>query len=74
MATTIIVIIMFIFVIEKKYLEDKGVHQQIETSKEEILFLDVESSFPLGIIHKIRVKLQKSLKLYPFSNCPNVNV
>ena len=51
----------------KKYLEDKGVHQQIETSKEEILFLDVESSFPLGIIHKIRVKLQKSLKLYPFS-------
>ena len=51
----------------KKYLENKGIRQQIYSTKKEILFLDSDDSSPLGVIHTIRLKIQKSLEQYNFS-------
>lgn len=51
----------------KKYLENKGIRQQIYSTKKEILFLNSDVSSPLGVIHKIRLKIQKSLDQYNFS-------
>jgi len=51
----------------KKYLENKGIHQQIYSTKNEILLLESEASSLRGVIHRIRLKIQKSLILYNFS-------
>jgi len=51
----------------KKYLENKGIRQQIYSTKKEILFLESDISSPLGVIHKIRLNIQNSLDQYDFS-------
>ena len=51
----------------KEYLENIGIHQQIYSTKKEILFLESGAYSLLGIIHKIRLKIQQSLNLYHFS-------
>ena len=51
----------------KKYLENKGIYQQISSTKNEILLLESDPSSLLGVIHKIRLKIQNSLSLYNFS-------
>jgi len=51
----------------KKYLENKGIRQQIYSTKKEILFLESDISSPFGVINKIRLNIQNSLDQYNFS-------
>ena len=51
----------------KKYLENKGIYQQIYSTKNKILLLESDPSSLFGVIHRIRLKIQKSLSLYNFS-------
>lgn len=51
----------------KKYLENKGIRQQIYSTKKEILFLESDISSAFGVINKIRLNIQNSLDQYNFS-------
>ena len=50
-----------------EYLEKKGIYKQVYSNKMEVLLLESNSSSLLGLIHKIRLKIQKSLNQYSFS-------
>lgn len=51
----------------KNYLVKQGIHQQVYTTKQELLLLDQTSTSFLGFIAAFRLKIQQSLQQYDFS-------